>query len=129
MSKYLFGVVAAFALLVSFAQDAEAGWLFRGGRCGGSSYSGPTYYAPPTYYYYPSTTYYYPSCNSGYVIVSPPVVVDQKGAAQKQAPSFQDLPQKKVDQPNPPKVKESTTNPPPVIRAPAPSFQDLPPKK
>ena len=98
MNKYLFGVVTAFSLLVSFAQDAKAqdakaGWLFRG-RCG-SYYFGPTCYAPPNY----PSTFYYPSC--GYVIVSPPVVVDQKGATQKQAPSFQDLPQKKVD---PPKV-------------------------
>lgn len=123
MSKYLFGVVAAFAILVSFSQVKAEG-LFRGAwasRCG-SSYSGPTYYAPPTYYYRP---YYTPSCNSGYT-VSPPVVADQKGAAQKQAPSFQDLPQRKVNQP--PKVKESTTNPP-IILAPAPSFQDLPSKE
>lgn len=122
MSKYLFSVVAVFAIFVSFSQ-AKAEGLFRGwaSRCG-SSYSGPTYYAPPTYYYRP---YYTPSCNSGYT-VSHLLWWTKKGAAQKQAPSFQDLPQRKVNQP--PKVKESTTNPP-IILAPAPSFQDLPPKE
>lgn len=128
MNKYLFGIVAVFGLLVASAQDAEAGWLFRGGRCGGSYYSGPSYCSPPVYYY-PRTTYYYyyPSCNSGYV-VSPPVVVEQpKGKRKPEAPSFQDLPQKKANQPIP--NTKDTISPPPVIRAPAPSFQDLPPKK
>lgn len=112
MSKYILGIVAMFAMLF-FAQDAEAGWIFRGGWGGCGAYYAPNYYAPRTYYH-PS---YYPSCNSGYV-VSPPVANQFGGAVQKQAPSF-------LDQPNPSKAKESTTNPP-VIRAPAPSFQDLP---
>ena len=125
MNKYLFGIVAVFGLLVASAQDAEAGWL-RGGRCGGG-YSGPTY-SPPVYYYYPQVRYYYyPSCNSGYV-VSPPVAAEQlKGKQKPEAPSFQDFPQKKANQPTP--NTKDTTVPPPVIRAPAPSFQDLPSKK
>jgi len=149
--KYLTCVIAAFALMFAFSQDANA-QIFRG-RCGGSyTYSYPSYsYSYPTYSYPSySSGYYFRGCDGNLYYVYPsqsqPVYVNP--TPKKEGPSFQDLPEpKKVpltepktapkkeapgfqDLPAPKTVEQpKTTVQPKIIIVPAPGFQDLPPKK
>lgn len=157
--KYLFGVIAAVALVFASSQEANA-QVFRG-RCGSyTTYSYPSYsYSYPTYYYsyscYPSGGYYVRGCDGQLYYVYPSQSQPTYVAPKKEAPSFQDLPAPKTvplkepavpatpkkeapgfnDVPPPKSVEQPSAGSkpavvrPPVITVPAPGFQDLPPKK